>query len=124
MIFVDESLNAQLFSNSLVLEELMLSNCCMAKTKGFSPSENYHDLDRFRRRECLLQQLKAVEVREIDGKHEDLDMIKYVLRNSPALQKMTIAFSSGLPQCRRDRVTKKILMLPKVSACSVINFLA
>ncbi|KAI3927643.1 hypothetical protein MKW92_009878 [Papaver armeniacum] len=241
MIFVDESLNAQLFSNSLVLEELMLSNCYMAKTKvlhisvaslkrlfitnskmyscklkidapnlqsltysgtpegyantehvfasivdadidityesrtnknskrrcglknlvgdisnvkilhisgstlegfvgedmnmmpifhdlrrldGFSPSENYHDLDTFRRRECLLQQLKAVEVREIDGKQEDLDMIKYVLRNSPALQIMTIAFTSGLPQCRRDRVTEKILMLPKVSTCSMINFLA
>ncbi|KAI3927714.1 hypothetical protein MKW92_020414 [Papaver armeniacum] len=91
---------------------------------GFSPSKNYHDLDTFRRRECVLQQLKAVEVREIDGKHEDLDMIKYVLRNSPALQKMTIAFLSGLPQCRRDTVTKKILMLPKVSTCSVINFLA
>ncbi|KAI3956082.1 hypothetical protein MKW98_027396 [Papaver atlanticum] len=90
----------------------------------FSPSENYHDLDTFRRRECLLPQLKAVEVREIDGKHEDLDMIKYALRNSPALQKMTIAFLSGLPQCRRDRVTKKILMLPKVSTCSMINFLA
>ncbi|KAI3943188.1 hypothetical protein MKW92_007095 [Papaver armeniacum] len=92
--------------------------------QGFSPSENHHDLDTFRRRECLLQQLKAVEVREIDGKREDLDMIKYVLRNSPALQKMTIAFLAGLPQCRRDRVTKKILMLPKVSPCSVINFLA
>ncbi|XP_026382135.1 putative F-box/LRR-repeat protein At3g59160 isoform X2 [Papaver somniferum] len=92
--------------------------------QGFSSSQNYHDLDTFRRRECVLQQQKAVEVREIDGKHEDLDMIKFVLRNSPALQKMTIAFLSGLPQCRRDRVTKKILMLPKVSTCSLINFLA
>ncbi|KAI3846161.1 hypothetical protein MKX03_022057, partial [Papaver bracteatum] len=92
--------------------------------QGFSPSENYHDIDTFRVRECLLQQLKAVEVREIDGKQEDLDMMKYVLRNSPALQIMTIAFTSGLPQCRRDRVTEKILMLPKVSTCSMINFLA
>ncbi|RZC88008.1 hypothetical protein C5167_004187 [Papaver somniferum] len=62
--------------------------------KGFSPSENYRGLDtcgRPRRQECLLQHLKAVEVREINGKQEDLDMIKYFLRNSPALQIMTIA---------------------------------
>ncbi|KAI3992499.1 hypothetical protein MKX01_022590 [Papaver californicum] len=33
MIFVDESLTAQLFSNSPVLEELMLTNCYMMKKK-------------------------------------------------------------------------------------------
>ncbi|KAI3831652.1 hypothetical protein MKX03_021128 [Papaver bracteatum] len=86
--------------------------------QGFSPSENYRGLDTCgspRRQECLLQQLKAVQVREIDGKQEDLDMIKYFLRNSPALQIMTITFPSSLPQCRQDSVMKKILMLPKCS---------
>ncbi|KAI3943182.1 hypothetical protein MKW92_007089, partial [Papaver armeniacum] len=92
--------------------------------QGFSSSVNYHYIDTFRVHECSLQQLKAVQVWEIDGKQEDLDMIKYVLRNSPALQILTVALTSGLPQCRRDRVKEKILRLPKVSACSVINFLA
>ncbi|KAI3988028.1 hypothetical protein MKX01_011817 [Papaver californicum] len=223
MIFVDESLNAQLFSNSLVLEELMLSNCYMMKTKSLNISvaslkrffitnskifscnlkiyalnlqtltyngmaEGYANTEQvfssivdayiyvtfesrtnknskrrrglknlvegisnvkilhisgstlelsesmsfallnllhkvpnlesvviaqasrsplsntFRRRECLLPQLKAVEVREIDGKQEDLDMIKYFLRSSPALQILTIAFPSSLQQYWRGRV--------------------
>ncbi|KAI3943183.1 hypothetical protein MKW92_007090 [Papaver armeniacum] len=222
MIFVDESLNAQLFSNSPVLEELMLSNCYMAITKvlhisvaslkrlfitsskmyscklkiyapnlqsltyngmtegyantehilhisgstlesfgeemnemptfhdlirlvvssklsdvmffallnllekmpnlesvvialGFSPSGRYRCLDACWGEECLLQKLKAVEVREINGKQEDLYVIKYILRNSPALQIMTIAFPSSLPQYMQNSVMKKILMLPKSS---------
>ncbi|KAI3831653.1 hypothetical protein MKX03_021129 [Papaver bracteatum] len=201
MIFVDESLNAQLFSNSPVLEELMLidadidityKSCTNKNSKrrcglknlvegisnvkilhisgstllsffwgetnqmmpifhdlrrldvssklsrcmfyallnlllkvpnlesvviaeGFSPSENFRGLEKCRRQECLLEKLKAVEVREINGKQEDLDMIKYFLRNSPALQIMTIAFPSSLPQYMQDSVMKKILMLPKCS---------
>ncbi|KAI3924002.1 hypothetical protein MKW92_027900 [Papaver armeniacum] len=82
---------------------------------GFSPSGRYRSLDSCWGEECLLQKLKVVEVREINGKQEELDVIKYFLRNSPALQIMKIAFPSSLPQYMQASVMKKILMLPKSS---------
>ncbi|KAI3876107.1 hypothetical protein MKX03_025639 [Papaver bracteatum] len=66
--------------------------------------------------------MKVIEVREFGGKQEDLDDVTYFLKNSLVLQTMTIALPSYLPQNLRDRVMKKIRMLPKGSTCCVINF--
>ncbi|KAI3921193.1 hypothetical protein MKW98_012763 [Papaver atlanticum] len=91
---------------------------------GFSPFTNYLGSDKERVPDCLLLQLKVVEVREFDGKQEELDIINYFLKNSLVLQTMTIAFPSSLPQYKRDRIINKILMFPKGSTCSAINFLS
>ncbi|KAI3949990.1 hypothetical protein MKW92_017102 [Papaver armeniacum] len=91
---------------------------------GFSPFTNYLGADRERVPECLSLQLKVVEVREFDGKLKELDIISYFLINSLVLQTMTIAFPSSLPQYKRDIIRKTILMLPKGSTCSAINFLS
>ncbi|MCL7043286.1 hypothetical protein MKW94_024577, partial [Papaver nudicaule] len=92
--------------------------------QGFFPIKNYSGLDRYGLPECLLPRLTVVEIGEIDGKQEDLDIINCFLKISPGLQTMRIAFPSSLSQYRRDRVMEKILMLSKGSTCCEFNFLA
>ncbi|KAI3943187.1 hypothetical protein MKW92_007094 [Papaver armeniacum] len=114
-LVVSSKLSDMMFFALLNLLEKMPNLESVVIAQGFSPSGRYRRLDSCWGEECLLQKLKVVEVREINGKQEDLDVIKYFLRNSPALQIMTIAFSSSLPQYMQDSVMKKILMLPKSS---------
>ncbi|KAI3927329.1 hypothetical protein MKW92_053754 [Papaver armeniacum] len=92
-------------------------------SQGFSIFDSYLTSDRRMVPECLLRQLKVVEVREFSGDQKVLDFIHYFLKNSLVLQTMEITFSSSTSQHLRDSLMKEILRFPKGSTCSVINFL-
>ncbi|KAI3940563.1 hypothetical protein MKW92_036171 [Papaver armeniacum] len=80
---------------------------------GFSIFDSYLTSDRRMVPECLLRQLKVVEVREFSGDQKVLDFIHYFLKNSLVLQTMEITFSSSTSQHLWDSLMKEILRFPK-----------
>ncbi|XP_026404719.1 F-box/FBD/LRR-repeat protein At2g26030-like [Papaver somniferum] len=92
--------------------------------QGFSEFQNYLTSDRQIVPECLLGQLKVVEVQEFSGDQEILDFIRYFLKNSLVLQTMKVAFASSTSQHLQDSLMKEILTFTKDSTYSVIDFLS
>ncbi|RZC71749.1 hypothetical protein C5167_034967 [Papaver somniferum] len=96
----------------------------LRRLEGFSEFQNYLTSDRQIVPECLLGQLKVVEVQEFSGDQEILDFIRYFLKNSLVLQTMKVAFASSTSQHLQDSLMKEILTFTKDSTYSVIDFLS
>ncbi|KAF9618676.1 hypothetical protein IFM89_002371 [Coptis chinensis] len=74
---------------------------------------------------CSLLCLKSVEFKKIHGNRYELYLVKYLLKNAIALEKMTIISSSTLSAdpMKQLKITKQLLVHPSGSTCGQINFL-
>ncbi|OUZ99936.1 F-box domain [Macleaya cordata] len=72
--------------------------------------------------ECLLLHLKAVEFREFHGKLRELNVIKFFLKNSRILERMTILSSSTLSTIDKNKVVEKLVKFPRGSTSCEVNF--
>ncbi|XP_026408628.1 uncharacterized protein LOC113303766 [Papaver somniferum] len=70
--------------------------------QGFSVFNQVDDFGRRKLPECLLLQLKAVELREFYGTKRELNVINFFLKESLVLQTMDIVFSSTFPLSWKD----------------------
>ncbi|KAF9587840.1 hypothetical protein IFM89_006094 [Coptis chinensis] len=72
----------------------------------------------------FLPHLKTVEVRCFYGWENEISVIMFLLKNARVLEKMTIISVSTLsvdPE-KQMKISKRLLMLPRASGCSVIDF--
>ncbi|KAF9590679.1 hypothetical protein IFM89_036171 [Coptis chinensis] len=72
----------------------------------------------------FLPHLKTVEVRCFYGRENEVSVIMFLLKNARVLEKMTIISVSTLsadPK-KQMKISKRLLMLPRASGCSVIDF--
>ncbi|KAF9589582.1 hypothetical protein IFM89_025865, partial [Coptis chinensis] len=74
--------------------------------------------------QCVQSHLKSVELRFYTGSDLELCLVKFLLKNAMALEKITVMASWNLsrnPEMQVE-VFKQLLRLPRGSACSVIDF--
>ncbi|KAF9589598.1 hypothetical protein IFM89_025881 [Coptis chinensis] len=74
--------------------------------------------------QCVQSHLKSVELRFYTGSDLELCLVKFLLKNAMALEKITVMASWNLsrnPEMQVE-VFKQLLRLPRGSACNVIDF--
>ncbi|XP_057950897.1 F-box protein At4g22280-like [Malania oleifera] len=70
---------------------------------------------------CLSSHLKEIELKEFNGKNDELELVEYFLERAEVLEKMTISFFA--PRCPRKEfyIGKKLLTIPRRSkTCRII----
>ncbi|KAI3830709.1 hypothetical protein MKX03_009910 [Papaver bracteatum] len=73
---------------------------------------------------CSPPFLKSIKFKQVDGKPEEQNAIKFLLKYAGFLESVTIVASQGLSEDHKKQltVTKLLLMFPRPANC-VVNFL-
>ncbi|KAF8380604.1 hypothetical protein HHK36_028092 [Tetracentron sinense] len=69
---------------------------------------------------CLAYHLKTVEISNCEGQENELEFVKFLLKNGRVLEKMTIFLSTDLEE--QMKITQKVLAFPKASSSVAISF--
>ncbi|CAK9153550.1 unnamed protein product [Ilex paraguariensis] len=72
---------------------------------------------------CLLSHLRVIEVGAFVGKNDELQLVKYLLKNSKVLSKMTIGFLCDVAIKDKKILERKILRFPRGSKTCNFQFL-
>lgn len=68
---------------------------------------------------CFLSHLKTIKIRGFKGKHDEMEVARYVLKNSDVLNEMTIY--TGDLRCTKEELFEEFCMFQRGSnACKVL----
>ncbi|KAL6205948.1 hypothetical protein ACLB2K_023200 [Fragaria x ananassa] len=70
---------------------------------------------------CLTSHLKSISIRGLKGEPNDLEMLKYLLRNGEVLEKMTI-YAGGL-LCTKEELNKEVSMFKRSSETCEVEYI-
>nr|XP_011465566.1 PREDICTED: putative FBD-associated F-box protein At3g50710 [Fragaria vesca subsp. vesca]XP_011465567.1 PREDICTED: putative FBD-associated F-box protein At3g50710 [Fragaria vesca subsp. vesca] len=73
--------------------------------------------------QCCLSHLKIVSILGFTGERDELEMAKYLLQYCHVLNKMTISMDDDLSVDEKEKMYKEILMVPRGSRTSTVEFI-
>lgn len=67
--------------------------------------------------------LERIKVSQFQGNRDEMKMVRYFLKNSPVLKKMSIRYKLSLSTIKKSKVRHRIAMLQKGSTDWEIEFI-
>nr|XP_048330379.1 F-box/FBD/LRR-repeat protein At3g26920-like [Ziziphus jujuba var. spinosa] len=99
------------------LNSLKINGCHPSEKMEKSFSSEYWESQNLK----FVHSLNEVDM-HISGEHNEIELIKYLLKNAKSLKMLTIRFNTRILPCERSEISKKIRQFQVASSSSAIYF--
>ncbi|RZC67505.1 hypothetical protein C5167_011191 [Papaver somniferum] len=93
---------------------LVQSLCIVLKRKAFGSESDREDWDAESSPSCELQNLKLVDIQCIQGQENELNFLKFLLKNGVVLEKVVLS-SSASKEGKLVEINEKLVTFPRAS---------
>lgn len=93
----------------------------LLKTSAESVSKENFSVDIWS--DSSLSQLKMVKIQNFGGRDKEIELVKWLLRNAPILQKLTVVAATSLKKTKFMEIGEMLLAYSRASSCLGILFM-